>query len=88
MVTDEEIIAAYQLLGTLEGVFCEPASAAGVAGILKLAKGGFFKTGDSVVCILTGHGLKDPETAISVAAQPVTLPADREAVAEFLGYAH
>ena len=87
MVTDEEIIAAYQLLGTLEGVFCEPASAAGVAGILKLARGGFFKAGDSVVCILTGHGLKDPETAISVAAQPVTLPADGQVVAEYLGYA-
>lgn len=88
MVTDDEIIAAYQLLGTLEGVFCEPASAAGVAGILKLSKGGFFKAGDSVVCILTGHGLKDPETALSVADQPVTLPANGRAVADYLGYAN
>ena len=85
-VTDEEIIAAYRLLGSVEGVFCEPASAAGVAGILKLAQKDFFKSGDIVVCIITGHGLKDPDTAISISSTPATLPADRQAVADHLGF--
>jgi len=84
-VTDEEILAAYQLLGSAEGVFCEPASAAGVAGVLKLAKRGFFNQSDTVVCILTGHGLKDPETAISTSSSATTLPADGQVVADFLG---
>jgi threonine synthase len=84
-VTDEEILAAYRLLGSKEGVFCEPASAAGVAGILKLAEQDFFKPQDSVVCIITGHGLKDPETAISVTPTPTTLPTDKMAVADALG---
>ena len=85
-VTDEEIIAAYRLLGSVEGVFCEPASAAGVAGILKLAQRNFFKPDDIVVCIITGHGLKDPDTAISSSSTPATLPADRQAVADHLGF--
>ncbi len=84
-ITDQEIIAAYRTLGKLEGVFCEPASAAGVAGILKLARKGFFKTGDTIVCILTGHGLKDPETALAVSTPPISLSADFEAVATHLG---
>lgn len=83
-VTDEEILEAYRMLGSLEGLFCEPASAAGVAGILKLARNDFFKPDDTVVCIITGHGLKDPETAISVSSTPTTLPADTQAIAEFL----
>jgi len=85
MVTDDEIVEAYKLLGKLEGVFCEPASASSVAGIVKLAQQSFFKREDSVVCILTGHGLKDPETAMSVCAHPVALPADGQAVADYLG---
>jgi threonine synthase len=84
-VTDEEILAAYQLLGSQEGVFCEPASAAGVAGILKLTEGNFFKPEDTVVCIITGHGLKDPDTAIAAAPTPTSLPAEKEAVVELLG---
>ena len=59
--------------------------AAGVAGILKLARRNFFKQGDTVVCIITGHGLKDPETAISVSSTPATQPADAQAVADYLG---
>ncbi len=86
-ITDQEIIAAYRTLGKLEGVFCEPASAAGVAGVLKLARKGFFKTGDTIVCILTGHGLKDPETAIAVSSPPKSLSADFDAVAAHLGLA-
>ncbi|MEE9466241.1 MAG: pyridoxal-phosphate dependent enzyme, partial [Candidatus Neomarinimicrobiota bacterium] len=84
-VTDQEIVAAYRTLGKLEGVFCEPASAAGVAGILKLAQRGFFQAGDTIVCILTGHGLKDPETALAVSPPPKSLPANVEAVAVHLG---
>ncbi len=61
-VTDAQILAAYRLLATKEGVFCEPSSAAPVAGLLKLAKAGKAPKG-SVVCVLTGHGLKDPDTA-------------------------
>jgi threonine synthase len=61
-VTDDEILEAYALLGAREGVFCEPASAASVAGLLKYGASG------RVVCVLTGHGLKDPQTALARAA--------------------
>jgi threonine synthase len=78
-VTDDEILDAYRLLATREGVFCEPASAAGVAGILKyraeLPEG-------AVVCTLTGHGLKDPETALATATVPDPVPPRLEAVLE------
>ncbi|MCK4579626.1 MAG: pyridoxal-phosphate dependent enzyme, partial [Candidatus Marinimicrobia bacterium] len=87
MVTDDEILAAYRLLGEKEGVFCEPASASGVAGILKLAEGKFFEPSDTVVCILTGHGLKDPDTAMAQAEEPVSQPVDGPALATYLGLA-
>ncbi|WP_038020906.1 threonine synthase [Synechocystis sp. PCC 7509] len=61
-VTDEEILDAYRLLASEEGIFCEPASAASVAGLLKVK--GKIPTGAKVVCVLTGNGLKDPDTAI------------------------
>ena len=73
-VSDEEILAAYALLGSREGVFCEPASAASVAGLLKYGAEG------RVVCVLTGHGLKDPQTALSRAAPVVPCAADIDAV--------
>jgi threonine synthase len=60
-VSDEEILAAFRLLGSREGMFCEPASAASVAGLLKYGADG----AEQVVCVLTGRGLKDPETAIA-----------------------
>ncbi len=63
-VTDDEILSAFKLLAATEGVFCEPASAASVAGILK--KKDMFKSGDVIVCTLTGHGLKDPDNAIKM----------------------
>ena len=80
-VTDEEITDAQKLLAATEGVFCEPASAASVAGIIKKAREGFFKDKCEVVCILTGHGLKDPERAIAICPPFIELPPDTEAVA-------
>jgi threonine synthase len=62
-VTDDEILATYRELSTTQGVFCEPASAASLAGICKLAAAGRVPADATVVCVLTGHGLKDPETA-------------------------
>lgn len=62
-VSDDEILAAYRDLARLEGIFCEPASAASLAGVRKLAAAGRIDPGATIVCVLTGHGLKDPETA-------------------------
>ncbi len=81
-VTDEEILAAYHLLADREGVFCEPASAAGVAGILKFA--GDLPEG-IVVCTITGHGLKDPATATIDVTLPDSVPATVDAVAHAAG---
>jgi threonine synthase len=85
-VTDRQILAAYRLVAR-EGLFAEPASAASVAGLLQAHEEGRVPSGATVVCILTGHGLKDPEWAISGAAHPVTVPADAAVVAEELGLA-
>ena len=73
-VSDDEILEAWAFLGTREGVFCEPASAASVAGLLKHGAEG------RVVCVLTGHGLKDPDTALSRAAPVVPCEATIDAV--------
>ena len=74
MVTDDEILSAYRLLAAKEGVFTEPASAASVAGILKLAKNGYFNGKKAnIVCVLTGHGLKDPDRAIACVEKPKAL---------------
>ena len=83
-VTDRQILAAYRLVAR-EGLFVEPASAASVAGLLQAHEEGRVPAGATVVCILTGHGLKDPEWAIAGAAHPVTVPADAATVAEELG---
>ena len=64
-VTDDEILEAYRLLASNEGIFCEPASAASVAGLRKAVRGGLNLSGQRVVCILTGNGLKDPDLAVS-----------------------
>ncbi|KUO94962.1 threonine synthase [Ferroacidibacillus organovorans] len=80
-VTDEEILDAYRLLAKREGVFAEPASAAPIAGILKRATSLPFSPDDKIVCVLTGNGLKDPDTAVSsqrVATR--TVEASRNAV--------
>jgi threonine synthase len=63
-VTDEEILAAYRDLARFEGIFCEPAAAASVAGVRKMAAAGRLDPGATIVCVLTGHGLKDPDTAL------------------------
>jgi len=85
-VTDEDIIEAYRMVAALEGIFCEPASAASVAGVIKMQKAGLFRAGDSAVCTLTGHGLKDVDIAISVSQKPTTIRAIMEDVVKALGY--
>ena len=83
-VTDRQILAAYRRVAR-EGLFVEPASAASVAGMVQLHAEGRLPAGSTVVCILTGHGLKDTEWAIAGAAHPTTVPADAGAVAAELG---
>jgi threonine synthase len=84
-VTDEEILAAYRMLAAKEGLFCEPASAASVAGLLKAHAAGALDPGQVVVCTLTGNGLKDPQWALESAADPVVIPVDAVAAARALG---
>ena len=84
-VSDEEILDAYKLLASEEGIFAEPASAASVAGVIKLAKTDYFKPDSKVVCVLTGNGLKDPDTAIKVGEEPKVIPADIKAVMKVIG---
>ena len=80
-VTDDEILNAYKLLASREGVFVEPASSASVAGVLKKAKEGYFKNKKfKLVCVLTGHGLKDPDRAIATIEKPKIVPANINAV--------
>ena len=83
-VTDSQIIEAYRLLAAEEGIFCEPASAASVAGLLLRAEAGDLVPGERVVCVLTGHGLKDPDTAIAETGAVRRLPADIAGVEEAL----
>jgi len=87
LVSDNEIIEAYQILAGKEGVFAEPASAASVAGLLKLHKQGYFsdRKAGRIVCILTGHGLKDPDRAIKTVKEPAVVPAKIDAVIKEIG---
>ncbi len=91
-VSDQEILAAYRLLAQEDGLFVEPASAASVAGLLKLAASGYFKSrkprarqGLMIVCILTGHGLKDPERAIKSLRVPKPLPPSLSVITKAVG---
>jgi len=94
MVSDGEILSAYKLLASKEGIFVEPASAASVAGILKLASKGYFNerrtTNDErrirIVCVLTGHGLKDPDRAIASVAKPVVVKPELKSVLKEIGF--
>jgi threonine synthase len=84
-VSDDDILESWRLLAQLEGIFVEPASATGVAALKQqIALGAIDPAGQSIVCVLTGHGLKDPDTAIAQAAPPRTLPASVEALEAYL----
>lgn len=93
LVTDQEITEAYQFLAAREGIFCEPSSAASVAGLFKIAAQGAFdelrqgRSGEPirVVCVLTGHGLKDPDYATKCSPLPEAVPATMDAVLRVLG---
>ena len=85
-VTDAQILDAYKQLAAKDGVFCEPASAASVAGLVKLAKAGFFRRPARMVCVLTGHGLKDPDRAIGSVKKPVEVKADLKTILKIIGY--
>lgn len=85
VVTDEEILSAYQKVARSEGLFVEPASAAAIAGVIKLAEDKFFPPAAKVVCIMTGHGLKDPDTTLKTCKlQPRVVSAQESAVLEIL----
>ena len=85
MVSDKEILEAYKFLAQAEGVFVEPASAASVAGLFKLKRQGYFKRTISqvkIICILTGNGLKDPQTSLKAVKPPKVVEPTTEAVAK------
>ncbi len=84
-VSDAEILNAYQQVAQLEGIFCEPASAAAVAGLIKYAQKGKIAPGARVVCILTGHGLKDAETALDLAPPLRAVEANLQAAVGAMG---
>ena len=84
-VTDEQILAAYRLLAAKEGLFCEPASAASVAGLLQAHERGQLDAGQTIVCTLTGNGLKDPQWALDAAPAPIVVPVDAAVAAVTLG---
>ena len=86
MVSDDEILASYRLLATKGGVFGEPASAASLAGLLKLSRSGMDFSQKRVVCVVTGTGLKDTDTALKSAEPFLELPADLVAVEQALGW--
>jgi threonine synthase len=85
-VSDKEILAAYTLIARTEGIFVEPASAAALAGLIKCAKAGLIPSHSVITATLTGHGLKDPDTAIKTAGiQPTLVKADKKAVMKVIG---
>jgi threonine synthase len=83
-VTDDEILEAYHLIASLEGIFVEPASATSVAGLKKMSLEGRIPQDMTIVCTLTGHGLKDPTTATESSPPPARAPADLERVRDIL----
>jgi threonine synthase len=86
-VSDEEILEAQSLLARLEGLFVEPASATSIAALKKLKEGGYLSRDDIVVCVATGHGLKDPDVVTRLYEKPVELEADVSSIERFLGLA-
>lgn len=84
-VTDEEILTAFKTLPAKEGIFAEPGSCASIAGVFQQVKSGAIPAGSKVVAVLTGNGLKDPQTAIDqVTIDPVSLPNDEAAVTDYI----
>ncbi|MCX5720125.1 MAG: threonine synthase [Nitrospirae bacterium] len=83
-VTDSEILNAYSLIASIEGIFCEPASAASLAGVIKLYKENYLKNGNNVVCTLTGSGLKDPDIVFKVSKEPLKVKAEIQAVEKII----
>ncbi len=83
-VTDDEILNAYSLVASTEGIFCEPASAASVAGVIRLYREGYLKPNSRVVCTLTGNGLKDPDTVFKVEKRLLKVKAEVEAVSKVI----
>jgi threonine synthase len=84
-VTDEEILAAQKLLARTEGIFVEPASASSIAGLIKLVNNGVIDKEERVVCVTTGHGLKDPDTAVKMSEKPIEVEAEMRAIEDALG---
>ncbi|MGD6933253.1 MAG: threonine synthase [Candidatus Bathyarchaeia archaeon] len=84
-VTDEEILDAQKLLAQIEGIFVEPASASSIAGLKKLVRNGTINKDERIVCVTTGHGLKDPDTAIKLSEKPVEVDAEMSAIENALG---
>jgi threonine synthase len=85
-VSDGDILDAYHVLAEEEGLFCEPASAASLAGLYKLVEADRLERGKTCVLILTGHGLKDPDRALAEAPSTKRVPADLPTVAQLLGW--
>jgi threonine synthase len=83
-VTDKQILEAYRIVARSEAVFVEPASAASVAGLLQSSANGSLARGQVVVCTVTGHGLKDPDSVLATAPAPEVVPIDPAAVAAAL----
>ncbi|MEI3613905.1 threonine synthase [Pseudogracilibacillus sp. SO30301A] len=84
-VSDEEILEAFKILPAKEGIFAEPGSCASIAGVFQQVKAGTIAPGSNVVAVLTGNGLKDPQTAIDqITIDPVSLPNDEEAVTDYI----
>lgn len=83
-VKDEEILRTYRLIASSEGIFCEPASAASLAGVIKLYRNGFIDKGKTVVCTLTGHGLKDPDTVFTVIGETIKVKDDFKEVRKII----
>jgi len=74
------------MVAGLEGVYCEPASAAGVAGLIKLHKTGYFQNGETVVCTLTGHGLKDADFSLRISQKPTSINSNMDDLVDALGF--
>jgi len=86
-VTDEEILGAQKMLSRLEGLFVEPASASSIAGLKKLVENGEVDRNERIVCVTTGHGLKDPDVAVKTSGKPLEVDAKVEAIERALGLA-